>query len=74
MDNADSNLSSSAPAAQQDAGYSWRKILVRHWRESVRYFGLWRALRELNRLRCGKLDLAIDGALTSTARFMAFNN
>jgi hypothetical protein len=47
MDDADSNLSSSARAERKDPANSTRRILLRHWRESVRYFGWWRFLGEL---------------------------
>jgi SAM-dependent methyltransferase len=45
MDDADSNLSSSAHAAAPEAAF--RRAFTRQWQESVRYFGFWRALREL---------------------------
>src|SRR5262245_34134991 len=46
MDDADSNLSSSAHAVE--AEFNFRQAFVRQWRESVRYFGFWRALGELS--------------------------
>lgn len=46
MDDADFNLRTSAPA-RPEAEFHFRRTLARHWRESVRYFGFWRALREL---------------------------
>src|SRR5215472_4345095 len=46
MDDADFNLSSSAVARSQ-AEFHFRRAFLRQWRESVRYFGFWRALREL---------------------------
>jgi hypothetical protein len=47
MDDADSNLSSSAPAATKIGELSPRQAFARHWRQSVRYFGVARSLREL---------------------------
>ena len=47
MDDADSNLSSSAPAAAKMDDFSSRQAFARHWRQSVRYFGVARSLREL---------------------------
>ena len=47
MDDADSNLSSSAPAAAKSGDFSSRQTFTRHWRQSVRYFGVARSLREL---------------------------
>jgi hypothetical protein len=47
MDDADSNLSSSAPAAQKEHNFRLRKVFARHWRENVHYFGLPRHLRNL---------------------------
>src|SRR5437868_1829259 len=47
MDDRDSNLSSSARAERKEPANGTRRILLRHWRESVRYFGWWRFLREL---------------------------
>lgn len=46
MDDADSNLTSSTSAAPEIA-LDFRRAFARQWRESVRYFGFWRALREL---------------------------
>jgi len=45
MDDADSNLSSPADAPGRGASSRW--TVARQWRESVRYFGFWRALWEL---------------------------
>ena len=47
MGEADSNLSSSASAAAKVGELSSRQALARHWRQSVRYFGVARSLREL---------------------------
>jgi len=51
MDDPDSNLTGPAPAAPTAGPFSLcfilRQAFVRHWRESVRYFGWWRFLREL---------------------------
>jgi hypothetical protein len=47
MDDADSNLSSSAPAAVKAGDFNSRQAFARHWRQSVRYFGVARSLREL---------------------------
>src|SRR6476659_1449450 len=47
MDDRDFNLTSPAPAASTASSFcSWRAF-ARQWRESVRYFGWWRSLREL---------------------------
>jgi hypothetical protein len=48
MDDRDSNLTRSALAASTtSSSFSRWQALARHWRESVRYFGWWRSLREL---------------------------
>jgi SAM-dependent methyltransferase len=47
MDEADSNLNRSAPAAPHGAELRFHRAFARQWRESVRYLGWWRALREL---------------------------
>lgn len=47
MDDRDSNLTRSARAAPTEPSFSPRRTFTRHWRESVRYFGWWRHLREL---------------------------
>jgi hypothetical protein len=47
MDDRDSNLTSLAPAAPAAVSFSPWRAFVRHWRESVRYFGLWRTVREM---------------------------
>jgi hypothetical protein len=47
MDDADSNLSGSAPAAAKLGEFNSRQAFARHWRQSVRYFGVARSLREL---------------------------
>jgi Methyltransferase domain len=47
MDDRDSKLTRSAHAAPQEGTFSSRQAFARHWRESVRYFGWWRSLREL---------------------------
>lgn len=49
MDDRDFNLTRSAPAASTASSLSRWRALARHWRESVRYFGWWRSLRELVR-------------------------
>ena len=35
------------PNSSTDAGFQFWRAFARHWRESVRYFGWWRSLREL---------------------------
>ncbi len=35
------------PNSSADAGFQFWRAFARHWRESVRYFGWWRSLREL---------------------------
>src|SRR6478672_7033011 len=47
MDDRDFNLTSPAPAASTASSLSRWQAFARHWRESVRYFGWWRSLREL---------------------------
>jgi predicted RNA methylase len=47
MDDRDSKLNRTAPARSPEGSGSPRQALLRHWRESVRYFGWWRSLREL---------------------------
>jgi SAM-dependent methyltransferase len=47
MDDADSNLSSSVSAAAKAGEFSTLRAFARHWRQSVRYFGVMRSLREL---------------------------
>jgi SAM-dependent methyltransferase len=47
MDDPDSNLTSPALAAPIAAKFSRWRAFVRHWRESVRYFGWWRSLLDL---------------------------
>jgi hypothetical protein len=47
MDDRDFNLTRSAPAAPAAVSFSPWRALARHWRESVRYFGWLRSLREL---------------------------
>src|ERR1700749_4268221 len=47
MGEADSNLSSSVPAAAKVGELSSRAAFAPHWRQSVRYFGVARSLREL---------------------------
>ena len=47
MGEADSNLSSSASAAAKVGELSSRQAFARHWRQSVRYFGVARSLRDL---------------------------
>jgi len=47
MDDRDSKLTSPAPAAPTASSFSPWRIFARHWRESVRYFGWWRTLREM---------------------------
>jgi hypothetical protein len=81
MDEADSNLSSSASAAHIAMGFTPRQIFARHWRESVRYFGLprhlwnlagsaWLALLELlpqrRKARFGDLDYDWEHSMDTT--------
>jgi Putative methyltransferase len=47
MDDRDSNLTRAVPAATKDASFNSLRAFARHWRDSVRYFGLLRHLREL---------------------------
>lgn len=47
MDDPDSNLTSPALAGPPAARFSQWQAFSRHWRESVRYFGWWRSLREM---------------------------
>jgi SAM-dependent methyltransferase len=47
MDDRDFNLTRSAHAAPAAGSFSSWRAFARHWRESVRYFGWWRSLREL---------------------------
>lgn len=47
MDDPDSNLTSTAPAAPPAGPLNSWRTFARHWGESVRYFGWWRSLREL---------------------------
>jgi hypothetical protein len=47
MDDRDFNLTRAAHAAPTAGSFSSLRTFARHWRESVRYFGLWRSLREL---------------------------
>jgi SAM-dependent methyltransferase len=47
MDDRDFNLTRPAHAAPTAGSFSSWRVFVRHWRESVRYFGRWRSLREL---------------------------
>jgi len=47
MDDRDSNLTRAVPAATKDASFNSRRAFARHWRESVRYFGLLKYLREV---------------------------
>ena len=47
MDDRDSKLTRSAPVARTEAAFSSRRVFLRQWHESVRYFGWWRSLREL---------------------------
>lgn len=46
MDDRDSNLTRPALAAPTPARFSRWRSFARHWRESVRYFGWWRTMRE----------------------------
>lgn len=49
MDDRDSNLTKAAHASPTASSWSKRRaLLLRHWRESVRYFGFWHTLRELS--------------------------
>jgi SAM-dependent methyltransferase len=87
MDDADSNLSSSAPAAQKKPAFSPRQVLARHWRESVRYYGLprhllnlagsaWLALLELlpqrRKARFGDLDYDWEHSVDTTRSNVGF--
>jgi SAM-dependent methyltransferase len=47
MDDRDFNLTKPAPAASTASSFSPWQAFVRHWRESVRYFGWRRSAREL---------------------------
>ena len=47
MDDRDSNLTRAAHAAPTAGSFSSWRAFARHWRESVRYFGWLRSLREL---------------------------
>jgi len=47
MDDRDFNLTRPAPAASTASVFSSWQAFARHWRESVRYFGWWRSLREM---------------------------
>jgi SAM-dependent methyltransferase len=47
MDDRDFNLTRPAHAAPTAGSFSSWRAFARHWRESVRYFGWWRSLREL---------------------------
>jgi hypothetical protein len=44
---ADSHLSTSAATLHQQAEFSFRRAFVRHWRDSVRHYGLWHTIRQL---------------------------
>jgi hypothetical protein len=47
MDEADSNLNRSAPAAPRGGAFRFHRVFARQWRESIRYFGWLRQMREL---------------------------
>ena len=47
MDDRDSNLTQPAHAAPSAGSFSPWRAFTRHWRESLRYFGWWRSLREM---------------------------
>jgi hypothetical protein len=47
MDDTDSNLTRAAHAAPTAGSFSSWRAFARHWRESVRYHGWWRSLRDL---------------------------
>lgn len=47
MDDRDFNLTRSAHAAPVAGSFSSWRAFTRYWRESVRYFGWWRSLKEL---------------------------
>lgn len=47
MDDPDSNLTRADPAVPIAGSFSRWRAFVRHWRESVRYFGFWRSAREM---------------------------
>jgi len=87
MDDADSNLSSSAPASPANSVLGPRQILARHWRESVRYYGLpryllnlagsvWLALLELlpqrRKARFGDLDYDWEHGMDTTRSNVSF--
>ncbi|HLK54560.1 MAG TPA: hypothetical protein VKU42_13960, partial [Candidatus Angelobacter sp.] len=87
MGEADSNLSSSASAAAKVGELSVRQAFARHWRQSVRYFGvpgslrelagaLWRALLELlpshRQARFGDLDYDWEHSVNTTRSNVGF--
>jgi hypothetical protein len=55
MDDRDSNLTRAAHAAPPADSFSSRRAFARHWRESVRYLGFWRFLRDLADAGCSAL-------------------
>jgi hypothetical protein len=44
---ADPNLTTSSAALHAQVEFNFRRAFVRHWRDSVRHYGLWRTLREV---------------------------
>jgi SAM-dependent methyltransferase len=47
MDDRDFNPTRPAPAAPAAVSFSSWRAFTRHWRESMRYYGWWRSLREM---------------------------
>jgi SAM-dependent methyltransferase len=47
MDDRDFNLTSPAPAPPTSGSFSSWRAFTRYWRETVRYYGFWRSLREM---------------------------
>jgi SAM-dependent methyltransferase len=43
---ADPNLTTSAASLPSELEFSFRKAFVRHWRESLRHYGLWQTLEQ----------------------------
>jgi hypothetical protein len=44
---ADPNLTTSAGSLHPEPGFSFRRAFSRHWRDSVRHYGLWPTVRQL---------------------------
>ena len=87
MDEADSNLSSAAAGEENAVPFNARQALVRHWRQSVRYFGLgrtvcefggalWRAALELlpshRQAKFGDLDYDWENSVNTTRSNVGF--